>query len=491
MTTLRMLSLGLPHRPSGRPIRFPTCLLALLLLGACSDSPDSRMVEALTSGLWHAQIDGDDYLYEFNSENGSLVGCVHRVGNGRQINEVSVSRVSVRNASIEFRHRGFPSYRGVVDWAAGRIEGGIPGDSGFLNMNLTRVEAENWPMIRPRSEGTSAPTPYLWRRPDDSDDGWPTGAPSEVGITQTAVDETVQAILRGEAAALHSLLLVRDGKLVLEEYFYGWSRDELHHIASCTKSVSSLLLGIAVDRGLVVDTSVPLLDFFPERLKGTGSGWNEIQLEHLLTMTMGLDWAEHQLHGWPPLGDQIGAILERDREEEPGSRFRYTNRNVNLLASIFLRSSGSEADLFAAEHLFSPLGITDWNWDFRRWQGHPDMAAALRLRPRDMAKLGQLVLQDGVWDKEQVVSREWIHESTRSHVPETPYDLEYGLLWWRLSSSDSPLGTITFANGMGTQFIAVIPDARLVMVTTGGNDHNGRQFDIVQVAERYLLPGIG
>ena len=151
-----------------------------------------------------------------------------------------------------------------------------------------------------------------------------------------------------------------------------------------------------------------------------------------------------------------------------------------------------EADSFAEAHLFAPLGIRDWDWSERRWQGHPDMSAALKMRPRDMAKLGQLVLDEGAWQGRQVVSAEWIRESTQTHIPETPHDVQYGYLWWRVDPPPSrlELGPLTFANGIGSQFIVVVPSARMVLVATGGNFFNQRQFDIVRIAERDLLPGI-
>ena len=109
-----------------------------------------------------------------------------------------------------------------------------------------------------------------------------------------------------------------------------------------------------------------------------------------------------------------------------------------------------------------------------------------------MAKLGQLILNDGLWQQQRVVSEEWIRQSTQTHVAETPHGVGYGYLWWRVDPAPPtmPLGTVTFANGIGSQFIAVIPAARLVLVSTGGNYFNGRQFDVVRVAERLLLPGI-
>jgi len=484
--------MSLPLATSGisalRSLGLAVVFFSLVLPSACSPPPDPQVVDALTSGLWHTPLGEDDYIYELTFKDGALRGRLHRVNQGRQMLEIPVTRVELWDTTIQIEHRGFPAFLGEADLTNGRIEGGIPHEPAFQNIILTRVESTMWTMTRP-STGPGVPAD-VWSRPENHDDGWLTGAPEEVGIDRTAVNAMIRAILKGEAAALHSLLVVRDGRLVVEEYFCGWGREDLHHIASCTKSVASLLVGLAVDRGLIDHVHIPLLDFFPERVGAVGQGWDEIELEHLLTMTMGLDWEKFERHGWPPLNDQAADILARNREAPPGKRFRYTDRNVNLLAGVLLEATGVEADLFAGEHLFSPLGINNWDWEHRRWLGHPDMMAALKLRPRDMAKLGQLVLDEGRWQGREVVSTAWIRRSTRPHIEKTPYDEGYGYLWWCVAPPDSPLGAVTFANGMGTQFIAVIPEARLILVTTGGNDYNGRQFDIVQLAERYLLPGI-
>ncbi len=472
-----------------------TSLVALALTAtfACTRPVDPAIVEGLTSGVWWAPIGDEHYVYEFTYEKGELGGLVHRVAGDKQVNEVPVTGVSLEGTSIKIEHGRFPSFLGEADLANGTIAGSIPGERRFSDMTLTRGEASDWPMLRPRAEPSRAAGSYSWQPPEQLDDGWPVGAPSDVGLEPAAVDDAIRAIAAGQAAAIHSLLIVRDGRLVVEEYFHGWGRDDLHGILSCTKSVSSLLTGIAIDQGSLEGVDVSVLDFFA-RLRGVADdGWEEVRLEHLLTMTMGLDWASHEIGSPPPPQiDRFLGVLEHRVVDEPGSRFRYVGRGVDLLAGVLLEATGVEADRFAEDRLFSPLGIRAWDWSERRWRGHPDMSAALKLRPRDMAKLGQLVLDQGAWQGRQVVSADWIRTSTRTHVDKTGFGVQYGYLWWRVDAppSDVPLGTLTFANGIGSQFIVVVPDARLVVVTTGGNPHNGRQFDVVQVARRHLVPGI-
>jgi CubicO group peptidase (beta-lactamase class C family) len=342
-------------------------------------------------------------------------------------------------------------------------------------------------MVPARPAAADMPT-NVWTRPEERGDGWKTGTPAEVGIDPAAIDATIRAILADEAGAMHSLLVIRDGTLVVEEYFHGWQADDLHRIASCTKSVSSLLVGIAIDRGEIEGVDVPLLEFFPERRAAAGEGWGAIRLEHLLTMSMGLDWSEREANAFTPPGkDRFTEVLARDVRTKPGTQCRYVSRNTNLLAAVIRQATGLHADLFAAERLFGPLGIESWDWENNKYEGHPGMSGTLELRPRDMAKLGQLVLDEGSWQGRKVVSPEWIRESTRAHFHPTA-DAEYGYLW---RGFDEPQpGGIDFALGMGSQFIAVVPALRLVIVATGGNDYNDKLMTLFDVCERNLLPGI-
>jgi CubicO group peptidase (beta-lactamase class C family) len=340
-----------------------------------------------------------------------------------------------------------------------------------------------------RAEPAAGDPSYTWSPPEEREDGWVVGAPEDVGIDTAALEQFLSAVISGEAGDIHSLLLARDGKLVVEEYFHGWDADDLHRVASVTKSVDSLLVGIAIDRGEIAGVDVPILELLPDRAAGAGAGWDAVRLEHLLTMSMGLDWNDQEARQFAlPEVDRIAEVLARNVVTEPGTQWRYVSRDTNLLSDIILQATGMQADVFAAEYLFSPLGITQWDWENNKYQGQPAMSGTLMMRPRDMAKLGQLVLDDGTWGDQTVLSPEWIAESSRAHM--TPPDVDgYGYLWW-LFDEPAPNGVV-WANGMGSQFIAVVPDFDLVLVTTGGNDYNDMMHAaIFEVARRTLLPGL-
>jgi len=158
-----------------------------------------------------------------------------------------------------------------------------------------------------------------------------------------------------------------------------------------------------------------------------------------------------------------------------------------LLSAVILQSTGKQADVFAAEQLFEPLGIKAWDWENNKYEGQPDMSGTLKLRPRDMAKLGQLILNKGSWDGEQVVPAVWIYESTRVHYYPPDVD-EYGYLWWGYDQPE-PEG-IDFAMGIGSQYILILPGYQMVVVVTGGNEWNGKEPAILEVGRQYLLSGM-
>ncbi|MCK4749454.1 MAG: serine hydrolase, partial [Bacteroidales bacterium] len=268
---------------------------------------------------------------------------------------------------------------------------------------------------------------------------------------------------------------VQGGQLVLEEYFHGYTRDDLHRLASATKSISSICVGIGLDMGFMQSVNQPLNSIFPQ-------AGEDLTLKHVLTMSLGLDWSEEECNMIHGTGEEFFSyILSRSSSIPPGSVFRYTNPDVNLLSGVIHSSSGLFPDEFAERYLFEPLGITDYDWEYSSEDGHRLMDGSLELRPRDMAKIGQLVLQSGVWDGVQVVSDTWLAESTDEHFI-VDDDFSYGYLWWLAEiQGEEQQSRVIIAIGIGSQFIAVIPDADTVIVVTGGNEDNGKELIILNL----------
>ena len=241
---------------------------------------------------------------------------------------------------------------------------------------------------------------------------------------------------------IHGILIVKDGLLVFEEYFYGYLLDSRHNVASVTKSITSLLVGIAIEQGDLggVDESVP--SFFPELLplEPSGQQVGGITIEDLLTMRHGWecnDWdpdsRTYYLGNWESSQpNPVAATLNLPSVAAPGSRFSYCSASTIVLGGLIANATGTGIPEYADEVLFSPLGIETALWS-RAAGGWTDTGGSLQMRPRDMARLGLLMLQDGNWDGLQVVPERWVRQSVQAHVRlsfNETWGRGYGYLWW-------------------------------------------------------------
>jgi len=350
------------------------------------------------------------------------------------------------------------------------------------------------------------------RIPAQTNDGWQTASLDEVGIDEKALGRLVDGIDRGEYENIHSVLIVKDGKLVFEEYFsgYTWNYeqsehkgtltdfgiDTTHNLASVTKSVTSALVGIAMDHGFIQGVDEKVLDFFPEYADLSDERKDRITLEHLLTMTAGLEWNEmgitysnrsNDLIQLFWVLDPIEYILAKDAIDEPGTKWYYSGGCTNLLGEVIREATGLRMDDFAEKHLFAPLGITNYEWDHIN-VNMIHASGNLRLRPRDMAKLGYLFLRGGVWEGQRIVSQEWVEASTKKHVTRSP-SAGYGYQWWLLTYRANSVTVDSFhADGWGGQRIIVFPSLDMVVVFTGGNYVTPDSSN--DIISRHVLPAL-
>lgn len=281
---------------------------------------------------------------------------------------------------------------------------------------------------------------------------------------------------------VHSLLIVRNGDLVFEEYYNGYSRQQLHSIFSITKTITSALIGIAIDQGKIESVDEYMLDFFPEYTLSPENSYLEIQnnndfkkaiqLKHLLTMTSGIDKEDGST--WTG-GDNTSYQLNAPVNYEPGEVWNYCNGCAFILSKIIKNKTGRFADSFAAVYLFKPLGITNWSWirvSDMLADDLPNTAGGIQLRPLDLALFGQLYLQKGVWNGNQIISENWIEESVKVQVDYAKDDRSYGYLLYQFvdtSSVSQMLQTkdVFFAVGAQQQRMYVIPHLECVVVING------------------------
>ena len=292
--------------------------------------------------------------------------------------------------------------------------------------------------------------------------GWRTASPESQGMDSNLLVKMLETI--GEKhIAIHSVLVIRNGYIVLDAYSYPYDSDDAHNIHSCTKSVSSALVGIGIDKGYIKDVSQPVLDFFPKRVaKNLDADKKAMTLENLLTMTTGLECRDSPLYNWRGLRqlrtspDWVQFMIDLPMAEVPGTRFEYCNGASFLLSAILQEQTGMDTLSFAKKYLFGPLGISDVRWPSNP-QGITVGYSDLYMRPHDMAKIGYLYLNDGLWDGKRIISSQWVKASTREHIAATHFP-GYGYQWWIVSPG------IYTALGHKGQFIIVVPEKNMVAV---------------------------
>ncbi|MEW6736989.1 MAG: serine hydrolase [Acidobacteriota bacterium] len=328
------------------------------------------------------------------------------------------------------------------------------------------------------------------------DDGWEREDVATAGFDASQLYKVLEDMMNGESN-IHSVVVERHGKLVAELYRRGKDKKVnsffaheidfgpkvVHDTRSVGKSIISLLLGIARQQGKIKSLQTPVIDFYTEYTDLATPERKAITLEHLLTMSSGLEWSEgggipddehHLMWKWSP----YYYVLSRPIASKPGHQFNYNSGGTAVLADILTRVTETPWNEYARKSLFEPLDIHDLEWvgDFH---GRPMCYTGLRMRPRDMAKIGRLVLNHGKWQGQQIIPEDWIAASLQPRLS-TGFDgTQYGYQWW--------IGTVEWkgqqlqwgaAFGNGSQRVFVVPSLDMTVVITAG------AYNDIQVARR-------
>jgi CubicO group peptidase (beta-lactamase class C family) len=323
-------------------------------------------------------------------------------------------------------------------------------------------------------------------------DGWRSTSPEAQGMSSVQL-QTMEAHIRQLywGHLVRSVLIIRNGYIVWETYFDpAYGQNQKTNIYSCTKSVISSLIGMAIDEGHITGVNETMVSFFPDRTIANRTSEKEaITIEQLLTMESGLAWYE-----WPygPTSsftymvnspDWVQYTLDQPMRYAPGAVWDYNTGGSHLLSMILNQTAGNTTLTYADSHLFHPLGITDYTWETDP-QGVVFGGSNLHLTPRDMAKFGLLYLNNGTWNGEQLVPAPWVNASTANHG--TPYNdtdtIGYGYQWWLNRPIDYYL-----ALGYNGQQINVVPEHNLVVVFTA--EYEDASFSAI--LEDYILTAIG
>jgi CubicO group peptidase (beta-lactamase class C family) len=272
--------------------------------------------------------------------------------------------------------------------------------------------------------------------------------------------------VRAHNENVHHVNILRNSETVFSADFYPYSGGVLHDVASVTKSITSTLIGMAIDRGLIAGADVPVLSFFPDvSIAHPDVRKQELTIRELLTMTSGFcdDFSagEAQLEAMRRDADAVHFMLNQPLVSEPGERFAYCSGASQLLSAILTRATGMNALTFAEAHLFGPLGIQEVIWPADP-QGNNNGWGDLFIRPEDLAKIGQLFLERGTWAGQRLLSEAWVTEATSEHI-RVADDEGYGFSWWRPDG----LAGLYEGRGRGGQRLVVWPEKRIVVVMIG------------------------
>lgn len=325
---------------------------------------------------------------------------------------------------------------------------------------------------------------------------WPLASPESAGLNRQQLAKLTQALRSNEIANVHAVLIEHRGSLVYEEYFTGaderwddpigfvrFDENTLHDLRSITKSVTSLLLGIALKRNYQSKLQRPLVSYFPDRSEKIGANVDRITLQDALTMRAGLKWKEQgvpfsqndELRMYDEV-DPIGMVLARPVVETPGTTWNYNGGLTQVLAGVIRREKSQPIDEFAEEALFERLGIEHYEWlGSPNWRAEQSASAAsgLRLRPRDLAKIGSLMLNQGKWRGNQIVPREWIDMSAERQIASVPFFPDdafgYGFMWYVGEIADHK---VVSAIGNGEQLLFILPEDNLAITMLAGNYNN-------------------
>jgi CubicO group peptidase (beta-lactamase class C family) len=333
-------------------------------------------------------------------------------------------------------------------------------------------------------------------------DRWATSTPAAQGLRPEPLDSLHAAIVSGRYGNVDRLLIIRNGFVIRNERYprdykaisagtdttshqfnyqhpdwhpYHKGRD-VHTLQSVTKSVTSALIGIAIDRKQVAGVQAPLLSFFPDYdLSGADPRLRQATLEDLLTMRTGIEWHETdrpidstnttiQLEA---SRDWIRFTLDQPMDAAPRTKWVYNSGGSALMAAVLKQATGQHAHTYAEGHLFGPLGIRDYHWKITP-TGHPDTEGGLYLEAEQLAKIGYLYLNRGMWDGRRIISEEWVNASVARHVNDVNQaGWGYGYQWWRLDRDDHV--EIWAGLGYGGQFLVVMPRFNMIGVVNSWN----------------------
>ncbi len=296
-----------------------------------------------------------------------------------------------------------------------------------------------------------------------------------VSCSENSIVETDSGILKnafeqaGKISGIKSLVVSKDEEIIKEQYWHSGGADKQHDVRSVTKSVMSLLIGIAIDKGFITSAEDSIGKYLKQVVPDMKEQYLSIKIKHLLTMSGGFSGNELAVPSeyitWFNSANQVNYVLNKPIVTQPGQTFKYNSGALHLLSVILSVAVNMNTQDFAKQYLFDPLGIAQNYWEKDK-QGYYNGGAGLNITPHDMIKIGQLILNHGEFNGNRIISKDWVDKTIQTNISTNnaqPYGSGYGFCWWTGQNSK---GNYAFANGYGGQFIVVFPDLNLVVTAT-------------------------
>jgi CubicO group peptidase (beta-lactamase class C family) len=340
-------------------------------------------------------------------------------------------------------------------------------------------------------------------------ESWATAPPEDHGIDPKLIQEIHQDCVSGVYGYMDRFLLVRNGHLVVDKrytqdyvkinqgkdkhshpynYFHPdwhpfYHGSELHTVQSITKSVTSVAIGVAMQRGEFPGLETRVMDIFEDfQIQNMDDSKRRITIEDLITMRSGFEWDESSSSYFEPPNscyqmenshDWIQFVLDLPMSHQPGEHFNYNSGGSQLISAIIKSTTGKYVHKYLEEHLFKPLDISTYYWK-KTPTGYPDTEGGLYLLAEDLAKIGYLILRSGTWEGERILPQEWVVKSTTPMVedviPEARRDKwHYGYQWWIIEGDSDDLPMTIAASGFGNQYLCIVPELDLLGVLNAWN----------------------
>jgi CubicO group peptidase (beta-lactamase class C family) len=356
---------------------------------------------------------------------------------------------------------------------------------------------------------------------ENNKNNWQNCTPEEVNVSSFTIDSIHQEILNGDYGLIDNFLIIRNNKIIADhKYFHNYDsimlkystkdfqynydntkyhpfyrQSDLHSLQSVTKSITSILIGIAIDEGYIKDINTPIITYLTKnKLDHKIITKDSITVANLLNMQSGIKWNEESLDEsinncllMEKNKDWIQYILNQPMDTIPGVKFNYNSGNSVLLGKILKEVTGKSIDIWAEEKLFKPLGITNYYWKKTKLN-EIDTEGGLYLNVYDLAKIGKLMMNEGVWENSQVVSKNWVNNSITPLV-KVSEKTSYNKQWWIPKHSNGKT-EIFAANGYGDQFLMIAPQHELIVIFTGWNIHDQSKKNAWKILEKRIIPSL-